>query len=209
MPVKRLDAAKKRLAPHFSEEDRKRIAEALLFDALALCESADFLSWWVISDDEDVLDQARERDFRSVRDAGVGLNEAVNLGIGAAMTEGAGSITVVPSDVPLAFKGDLVDLLDTGATSDVVVVPSERDGGTNGLYMSPPDLLRPRFGEGSLRRHIALAEQSSYRCALLSLPRLALDIDTLEDVRDFLDKPAHGESHTRALLGELPIPPAG
>jgi 2-phospho-L-lactate guanylyltransferase (CobY/MobA/RfbA family) len=113
---------------------------------------------------------------------------------------------VVPCDVPLAFKGDLVDLLDTGATSDVVVVPSERDGGTNGLYLNPPDLFAPRFGEGSLRRHIEIAEQKAVRCALLSLPRLALDIDTIEDVREFLAKPAHAASRTRDVLGGLVVP---
>ena len=206
MPVKRLDHAKRRLSPHVDDHNRQRIARALFDDALALCESIGFLEWFVVSDDDEALRTAQARGFRVVRDQGDGLNEAVELGIEAALMAGADSMTMIPCDVPLAFKGDLVDLLDTGATSDVVVVPSERDGGTNGLYLSPPDLLAPRFGEGSLRRHIEVAEQSSLRCALLSLPRLALDIDTIEDVRDFLAKPAHAPSATRAVLEELEIP---
>ena len=206
LPVKRLDQAKRRLSPHVDDEGRERIARALFDDAITLCESVDFLEWFVVSDDDEVLTTADERSFRIVRDQGEGLNPAIGLAIEAALRAGADSMTMIPCDIPLAFKGDLVDLLDTGATSDVVVVPSERDGGTNGLYLSPPDLLAPRFGEGSLRRHIDVAEQSSLRCALLSLPRLALDIDTIEDVRDFLTKPVHGPSRTRELLEGLEIP---
>ena len=207
LPVKRLDMAKQRLAPHVGDQDRERVARALLEDALALCESVDFLQWFVVSDDDTVLELAATKGFRPVLDQGEGLNAAIGLGVAAALAAGAESITMIPCDVPLAFKGDLVDLLDTGVTSDVVVVPSERDGGTNGLYLSPPDLLEPRFGQGSLRRHIEVAEQGSLRCALLSLPRLSLDIDTIEDVRDFLGKPAHAPSHTRDVLQELELPP--
>jgi 2-phospho-L-lactate guanylyltransferase len=209
LPVKRLDQAKQRLSPDFTEPDRQRIARALLDDAFALCESVGFLTWFVASDDDDVLAAAANRGFEAVRDRGEGLNAAVGLAIDVARAAGAGSVTTIPCDVPLAYEGDLVDLLDTGATSDVVVVPSERDGGTNGLYVSPPDLLAPRFGEGSLRRHIDLAEQRSLRCALLSLPRLSLDIDTVQDVRDFLAKPAHAPSRTRDVLLEMEVPGSG
>ena len=207
LPVKRLDQAKQRLSPHLEDETRQRVARALLEDALTLCEDVGFLDWLVVSDDDTVLELVKNKGFRSVRDNGEGLNAAIGLGVAAALAAGADSLTMIPCDVPLAFKGDLVDLLDTGATSDVVVVPSERDGGTNGLYLSPPDLLEPRFGQGSLRRHIEVAEQSSLRCALLSLPRLSLDIDTIEDVREFLSKPAHAASHTRDVLEALQLPP--
>lgn len=206
LPVKRLDEAKQRLSPHVADADRRRIAGALLEDALELCGSVEFLEWFVVSDDDVVLRTAEARGFRPVRDPGRGLNSAVDLALQAASAAGADSVTTIPCDIPLAFRGDLVDLLDTGATSDVVVVPSERDGGTNGLYMSPPGLLTPQFGDGSLRRHLDVAEQKGLRCALLSLPRLALDLDTVEDLRDFLAKPSHAPSHTRDALQELVIP---
>lgn len=203
LPVKALDRAKQRLSTHFGADERRRIADAMFEDALDLCDSAGFLTWWVVSDGDEILERAAARGLSCVRDEGVGLNEAVQEGISAARGAGAESVTVIPCDTPLAFRGDLLDLLDTGATSDVVVVPSEKDGGTNGLYLSPPDLLAPNFGEGSLRRHLALGEKGGYRCALLSLPRLALDIDTVEDVRDFLNRPRHAPNHTSAVLEEL------
>lgn len=203
LPVKALDRAKERLSTHFGPAERRRIAEALFEDALDLCESSDFLSWWIVSDDDGVRLRAQERGFAVLADDGSGLNPALARALEATVDAGADSVTVIPCDTPLAFRGDLVDLLDTGATSDMVVVPSEKDGGTNGLYLEPPDLVEPNFGQGSLRRHLDIAEKASLRCALLSLPRLALDIDTVEDVRDYLAKPKHAATRTAAVLEEL------
>ena len=203
LPVKSLGRGKERLASHLDGAERRRLTEALFADALDLCDSVDFLEWWVVSDGPEVLEQAQARGFNTVADPGDGLNPALTAAIAAALATGAESVTIIPSDAPLAFRGDLVDLLDTGATSDLVVVPSEKDGGTNGLYMSPPELFRPTFGEGSLRRHLDMAAKAGYRCSLLSLPRLALDIDTIEDIRDYLAKPKHAPSRTATVLEDL------
>lgn len=203
LPVKALGRAKERLSTHLGPEERYRVAEALLEDALDLCTSVEFIEWWVVSDDLQVLERAEKRGFRIVSDPGGGLNAALAAGITEAAAATADSVTIIPSDAPLAFRGDLVDLLDTGATSELVVVPSEKDGGTNGLFLSPPELIAPNFGEGSLRRHLHVAERAGYRCSLLSLPRLALDIDTVDDIRDYLAKPKHAPSRTAEVLEEL------
>ncbi len=202
LPVKRLDRAKARLSTHLQPDQRRRVAEALLDDALELCASSDFITWWVVSDDGCVLEKAADRGFNVIEDPGVGLNPALSLAIEEIAARGWESVTVIPSDAPLAFRGDLVDLLDTGATSEMVLVPSD-DGGTNALYMAPPDLVAPEFGQGSLRKHLDLADRNGIRCALLALPRLALDIDTIEHARAFLNKPIYGDSRTAAVLREL------
>lgn len=203
LPVKALGRAKSRLAPDFDDSQRRDVAEALLEDAFALCASVDFLRWWVVSDDEQVLSRAADAGFGTVSDPGSGLNAAIAAGMKEALAAGAQSLTVVPCDVPLAYKGDLVDLLDTGATSDVVLVPSGDDGGTNALFLSPPDLIEPAFGPGSLQRHIALAEKERYRCSILSLPRLALDVDTPADVDAFLAKAGEFGGRSAELLRKL------
>ena len=203
LPVKDLDAAKARLAPDFDGAERREIADALLDDALALCLSADFLDWWIVSNDDEVVKRAATAGLKSVVEPGTGLNDAIAAGVGEAARAGAESVTVLPCDVPLAYKGDLVDLLDTGATSDIVLVPSGDDGGTNALYLSPPDLIEPAFGPGSLQRHIALAERKGYRCSILALPRLALDIDTPADVDAFLAKAGSFGGRTAEVLRKL------
>lgn len=202
LPVKHLRRAKARLSEHFSDDQRAEIAAALLDDALALCESVDFMEWWVVSDDDHALKLAGQRNFRTIRDSGVGLNEALGAAIAVARDAGASSVTVIPCDVPLAFSGDVQDLLDTGATSDAVVVPS-RDGGTNGLHLSPPNVMAPRFGTHSFKAHIHEAERLGIRCSILSLERLELDIDTIEDVDAYLARPKHAPSRTGEVLERL------
>ena len=201
LPVKRLDRAKQRLVPHVTEDERHAIAEALLEDALDLCAAADGYTWWVVSDDEAVLARARERGLETVVDPGEGLNAALSAAIGAASAAGAESVTIIPTDVPLAWTGDLQDIADTGATSDVVVVPA-RDGGTNALYLSPPDVIEPHFGEHSFKEHLRAAEERGKRCAILALTRLELDIDTIEDVDAFLSRPKAAETRSSVLLAQ-------
>ncbi|MGH2729682.1 MAG: 2-phospho-L-lactate guanylyltransferase [Actinomycetota bacterium] len=201
--VKRLDRAKQRLASDFDADQRTAIARALFEDALELCVASDFLTWWVVSDDPGVLAAAAERGLRTLEDAGTGLNDAVMLAVKTVMDAGATSLTVVPADIPLAYSGDLVDLLDTGATSDVVVVPSRRGGGTNGLYLSPPDVVPPQFGPKSFTAHLAVAERTGCRCTILNLDRMAIDIDTIEDVDAYLARPKHADSKTSELLSRL------
>ena len=203
LPVKTLARAKARLAPEFEEGQRREIAEALLDDALALCLSVDFLEWWVVSEDPEVHSRAARVGLKSSADPGTDLNSAISAGARAAAAAGAESITVVPCDVPLAYRGDLVDLLDTGATSDIVLVPSGDDGGTNALFLSPPGLMEPAFGPGSLQRHLALAEKKGYRCSILALPRLALDIDTAADVDAFLAKAGEFGGRSAEVLRKL------
>ena len=182
MPVKQLGSAKARLSAHLDQSQRLALAQALLEDALELCQDVPELAWCVLSDDEGVLEHAGRRGFRGLRDQGGGLNPALAAAVRQLMDDGATSITVIPIDVPLATRVDLEDLLDTGATSDVVLVPSARDNGTNGLYLHPPDQIEPRFGRASLQAHLAEAERKGLRCAILPLPRLGLDLDTIEDL---------------------------
>ena len=202
MPVKRLDRAKTRLADELGDTQRARVARALLDDAFHLCSSVDFLTWWVVSDDHEVLNEAKERGFNTVVDPGGGLNAALATAVAAATAAGAVSVTVVPSDVPLAWAGDIRDLVDTGATSDVVVVPA-RDGGTNGLFMSPGTIMEPRFGASSFKAHLAEAERLQIRCSILSLPRLELDIDTIADVDLYLSRPRQIETRSSQVLADV------
>jgi 2-phospho-L-lactate guanylyltransferase len=203
LPVKALARAKSRLAPVFDDDQRRAVASALLDDALALCSSVEFLEWWVVSEDDEVLGRASDAGLKTVVDPGAGLNAAVAAGTQEVIAAGAGSVTVVPCDVPLAYRGDLVDLLDTGATSEIVLVPSGGDGGTNALYLSPPGLIAPAFGPGSLRRHIAQAERERHRCSILSLNRLALDVDTPDDVDAFLAAAGEFGGRSAELLRKL------
>jgi 2-phospho-L-lactate guanylyltransferase len=203
LPVKAPSGAKQRLHGHLGPDGRRALAWALLVDALDLCQATPFLSWWVMSTDGQVLDAARGRGLGVLPEPPGGLNRALASATATLTGMGAGSVTVVPCDVPLATTEDLQDLVEVGSLSEVVVVPARRDGGTNGLHLRPPEVLEPCFGESSSAAHVALAERLSLRCSLLELPRLALDIDTVADVRELLESPGRERSSAAALLAQL------
>ncbi|MPZ68539.1 MAG: 2-phospho-L-lactate guanylyltransferase [Actinobacteria bacterium] len=203
LAVKRLDAAKSRLASRFSDQDRLSIARALFDDALELCRGTTHLRWWIVSDDQDVVDQARGRGFETMKDTGSGLNDAITTSARALTEMGASSVTVLPCDIPLATPEDLLDIADTGELSDIVVVPSEGDGGTNALYLRPPEVITPLFGPGSLTRHIRAAERAGLRCSVLPLERLELDLDTPADIDTFLRADPPTTLKTAELLRKL------
>ena len=203
LPIKSPSAAKRRLARDLDGAVHAALVEALYLDALDLCVECPEAGWLVVSDDEGVLAEAASRGLDAARDAGVGLNQAIEDALALVQRRGAESAFVIPSDVPLARPADIQDLLDTGATSDVVLVPSGADGGTNGLFMRPPNLLRPRFGSASLQAHLAAAEEAGSRCSVLPLVNLALDLDTIDDARRLVERePSAVMGRTERLLRE-------
>jgi 2-phospho-L-lactate/phosphoenolpyruvate guanylyltransferase len=201
MPIKSPARAKRRLADAIDPSAHEELTRALLEDALALCSGSDDVRWWVVSDDEEVRAQAEARGFDVVADEGSGLNRAVSVGLVVVTGEGADSVVVVPGDVPLAHPEDVDDILDTGAFSEVVVVPAA-DGGTNGLYFDLPTEFGPSFGDNSLHAHADAANRLDLRCTILDLPRLAVDLDTPEDARRILDM-GEGEGRTLEMLDRL------
>ena len=195
LPVKNPLNAKRRLARALEPGAHRELTAALLEDALALCGATDGVRWWIVSDDPLVRARAEEAGFDTLTDTGTGLNDALQAGIEAVGEAGADSVTIVPVDVPLARPEDARDLLDTGATSDVVVVPAT-DGGTNGLFLDLPTRMEPSFGPASLNKHVAQAGELGLRCSILDLPRLSVDLDTPDDARLLLDS---GEAQGRTL----------
>ena len=201
LPVKPLAEAKRRLAPSFDAPARLRIARALLQDALDLCRATAALRWSVVTADEEVAALAVRAGLGVFPDPRRSLNLALSEALRALSARGAWSATVMVADLPLARAEDVQDILDTGETSDLVVVPSASDAGTSALHLRPPELLVPRFGAGSLRAHVMEAERMSLRCSILSLPRLALDIDTAADLETLRE--AGPQTHTGKVLEAL------
>lgn len=202
LPIKNLDRAKGRLAGSLEDRDRRRVAEALALDALDLVAGLGAPRWRVVSDDSWILERADSLGLDRIEDSGAGLNHALRIALAEVTQAGADSALILPVDLPLATAEDIHDLLDTAATSDVVLVPSGKDGGTNAMVMTPPGTIEPHFGPGSLQNHLAMAEARRIRCTVLPAPRLALDIDTYEDLKTFVaEGPRAGRSY--AVCSEL------
>ncbi len=184
LPVKRFDAAKQRLAAGLEDERRAALAAAMLEDVLAaIGESRSIETTIVVSGDPIAQELAAAAGAEVVPDpADEGHVEAALAGIARAEVEGADRVVLLPGDCPLLDPRELDRLLTGVPERYVAVVPDRHGEGTNALLLSPPDAIRPSFGEGSRARHVAAAREAGVPFAVEELASLALDLDTPADL---------------------------
>jgi 2-phospho-L-lactate guanylyltransferase len=92
-------------------------------------------------------------------------------------------VLVLPADLPLITREDIIALLDRAVRPPVVVIAPDRHGkGTNALLMCPPGIIEFDFGENSFQRHCERAKAAGARLEVVDLPTLGLDLDLPEDL---------------------------
>jgi len=122
--------------------------------------------------------------------------QAVRQAARVLAAERAAGMLVVPADLPSIQRSDIERIaLGHGSAPTVTLVGAAKDGGTNALACSPPDLLPICFGDDSFRRHHAAAMALGVVPKIPVLPRFGRDIDRPGDLYAFLEQP----STTRAF----------
>src|ERR1041384_5075565 len=103
LPTKPLALAKSRLAPHLGDADRQALSYAMFHDVLeCLCRSPSVDGVAVVTADRRLLDLAtRMRALAIDEGAPRGLNGAAALGSAKCLEQGAASVLIVLSDLPL------------------------------------------------------------------------------------------------------------
>jgi 2-phospho-L-lactate guanylyltransferase len=90
---------------------------------------------------------------------------------------------VLPADLPLISREDILTLIERASEPPVVVIAPDRHGkGTNALLISPAGLIEYDFGENSFQRHCERVGQAGARLEIVNLPSLGLDLDLPEDL---------------------------
>jgi 2-phospho-L-lactate guanylyltransferase len=132
-----------------------------------------------------------------------GHSNAALAGIARAEAAGASRVVLLPGDCPLLDPRELDRLLTGVPARYVAVVPDRHGSGTNALLLSPPDAIRPAFGEGSRARHVAAARETGIPYAVEELYSLALDLDTPADLialtRELERRPGRARRTARVL----------
>jgi 2-phospho-L-lactate/phosphoenolpyruvate guanylyltransferase len=184
LPVKRLYAAKQRLAAGLGGEARRALAEAMVADVLeAIGEARTVERTIVVSGDPVAQELAAGSGAEVVPDPEDGGHvEAALAGIARAEVEGAECVVLLPGDCPLLDPRELDRLLTGVPERYVGIVPDRHGSGTNALVLSPPDAIVPAFGEGSRERHVAAAREAGVPFEVEEAPSLGLDLDTPADV---------------------------
>jgi 2-phospho-L-lactate guanylyltransferase len=105
------------------------------------------------------------------------LNRSLAAAAARASASNGDGLLVVAADLPLASAAGLERVLAAGE-APVAVVPSHDGGGTNVLAWRDPGSFAPSFGPDSAARHLAVPG-----AVRVDEPGLALDVDTVEDLR--------------------------
>jgi 2-phospho-L-lactate/phosphoenolpyruvate guanylyltransferase len=198
VPVKDLTQAKVRLSPLLSPAERHALAAAMLDDVLAALRQASLVERIaLVTTDSYALALAAQWGFEVV-DEGSGRGEtgAVELAVKVCREQGASSLAVIPGDIPLLTAGDVDCIMQYGAQYDVVVVPSWDSRGTNAVLLRPPDALQLRFGSWSFFPHVKQAKRKGLSYKVVRLPRIALDVDTPEDLARLVPQAMGTKSYT-------------
>lgn len=188
VPVKPFQKAKTRLADMLSQEERESLARNLFQRSVGLLvEMRRFAGVLVVSRDRHVLRMAAAMGAHTLVEAGSPeLNNAVRRALEYVVREGAAGAFIMHADIPFVTAEDIASVIERGQIRPaVVLVPDDRQDGTNGLFLAPPLVIAPAYGVGSFGRHRALAEQAGAHIEVVHAARMALDVDTPADLERY------------------------
>lgn len=175
VPIKSFRAAKGRLAGVLDPAARADLSRMMAAKVLAAGRP---FPTFVVCDDDDVAAWAGEHGADVLWTPGLGLNGAIDHAIDVVTGKGAEHVVVAHSDLPLATTfGHLV------IDGTVTLVPDHQLDGTN--VQSRPTSLRldAGYGAASFRRHLTAALGAGHPVRVVTDPRLARDVDTIDDLR--------------------------
>ena len=185
IPVKNLSNAKQRLSDVLDQSTRTELAHAMLADVLqAIAEYArEDVS--LVTSDSFALEQASRQGFEIIPDTtNTSETDAVEMATRVCVARGVARTLVIPGDIPLIEAEDLSTIFEHAPAHGSVLAPSTDKRGTNAVLRSPCDLFPLRFGNDSFQPHLQAAIATDTSCVVLSLPRIGLDIDNAQDLRE-------------------------
>ena len=200
LPVKDFGSAKQRLASALDASTRAGLARAMCVDVLsAVARTRVAERVIVFTAADEVIQIARPFGFDVVLEKSVdGHSAAVNQMV-SEMLSSSSRLLSIASDLPRLVASEIDFALDA-ASEPVTLIPSRDWTGTNGVVFIPPARILMEYGEGSFRRHLSKAAAAGHRADVMSLPGIAFDMDTPEDLDLFLDDPRKDSETWRYLV---------
>jgi len=202
LPVKNLANAKQRLAPVLEQQARTELAQAMLADVVEAVAAYTGDEVSLATSDSFAIELARQHGFEIIRDeSNLSETDAIAMATRVCESRGVKSTLVIPGDIPLIEAADIRAIYDSSPDIGSVLVPSSDKRGTNAVLRRPAGLFPLRFGNDSFMPHLAAAIGTDKSCVVLSLPGIALDVDTPEDLRELAE--ASGEKRSQVLARKL------
>jgi len=182
--IKDFDTAKQRLQPAMGVKSRRALARRNARRAIEAAAAGDRVL--VVAGGEEVAEMAAAGGAEVlVEPREEGQNVAARRGINRAVEKGAAAVLILSSDLPLVTIDSVRELLDSAArhaSPVVVAAPAIGRGGTNALYIRPPDAIGLHFGDDSLTKFRDDAESRGVRFVIHHSDAMALDLDEPSDL---------------------------
>ncbi len=205
MPVKPLLRAKSRLSAVLTPAQREKLATLMLMRNLQLLKDLPNVAGiLVVSRDTKVLAVARDYGVTTVQESGQPeLNPALLRATDFLKTLNAKAVLILPTDLPLLAAEDVHNIIELGSYSGTVVIaPDQEKDGTNALLVNPPGAITYHYGPASFARHRAAAELEGLDLKIYESPRVAVDIDTPEDLLTYRELAQHYNMPMLDILAE-------
>jgi 2-phospho-L-lactate guanylyltransferase len=182
--IKDFDSAKQRLQPALGPEARRALARRNAELAVQAAKAGDKVL--VVAGDQEVADLATSWGAEVLLEPRPeGQNVAAARGIARAVEGGADAVLVLSSDLPLVTVDSVGEVLAAAAqmaAPAALAVRAIGRGGTNALYLRPPDAISLHFGSDSLAKFRYEAESRGANFAVHDSDALALDLDEPGDL---------------------------
>lgn len=184
MLIKDFDSAKQRLQPAMGPKSRRALARhnarlavraAAAGDHVLVVAGSTKVAQLAKNWGADVLVEPRQE----------GQNVAARRGINKAVESGADAVLLLSSDLPLVTRVAVRGLLDVAARSKspvAIAAPAVGRGGTNALYLRPPDAIALHFGDDSLAKFRHEAETRGVDFMLHHSDAMTFDVDEPADL---------------------------
>jgi 2-phospho-L-lactate guanylyltransferase len=188
VPHRGLEAAKTRLSPSLSPEERVMLASQLLQRVLKVTREVveDVV---VISPSRALADIVEPSGSRLLVQRGMGLNAGLEQARFDALVDDVGTLMVLHGDLPNLQPADVEALADALPDADapgVSIAPDRAGTGTNGLALRPPGVIRFRFGTGSFAAHLEEVSRAGLPLVAVNRAGLSFDLDTPDDLARWL-----------------------
>ena len=206
VPIKETGDAKQRLAQVLDRTRRQELALAMFEDVLATLAQVRELAGIIVVTTDSAAGAIASR--YGARVSSDGAREGHTGAVAAAARQlAADDMLTVPGDVPLVETDDIRQLLKAHGDATCrdgrafVIVPARDERGSNAIVCSPAGAVPLTFSADSFLPHLAAAKRCGIEPTVLRLPRVALDIDTPDDMALFLATPS--QTRARALLEQV------
>jgi 2-phospho-L-lactate guanylyltransferase len=182
--VKDFDSAKQRLGPALDPSSRRALARRNAQRAVRAASAGD--QRLVVAGSQEVATMAERLGAQVILEPRQeGQNVAAKRGIAQAVQRGATAVLLLSSDLPQVTAKSVRELLAAAAlvqTPAAVAVPAVGRGGTNALYLSPPDAISLHFGADSLESFRRESETKGVNFVIHHSDAMALDLDEPDDL---------------------------